>query len=248
MDGMLFWSLALLAAITVGLGKGGLPAVAMLSVPILSLVINPVTAAGLLLPVYVVSDVFGVWAYRHEYDSRVLKIGMVGLVIGTGIGWATAHVVPEWVVRLLIGCIGAAFAANLLLRRGREVPARPKALAPGLFWTTVAGFTSFVSHSGAPPWQMWVLPLRLPKLVFAGTTTIAFAFINAVKLVPYYFLGQLDLQNLKVALVLMLPASLAVFAGLRLVKIIPEKLFYTLVTWALLVISLKLIWDGLAGA
>lgn len=59
MDGALFWSLAVLAAVLVGMGKGGMPVVGMLSVPVLALVVSPVTAAGLMLPVYVVSDMFG---------------------------------------------------------------------------------------------------------------------------------------------------------------------------------------------
>ncbi|MFM2366069.1 MAG: hypothetical protein RIR95_677, partial [Pseudomonadota bacterium] len=37
MDGAFFWSLALLAALLVGMGKGGLPVVGMLGVPVLSL-------------------------------------------------------------------------------------------------------------------------------------------------------------------------------------------------------------------
>jgi uncharacterized membrane protein YfcA len=87
----------------------------------------------------------------------------------------------------------------------------------------------------------------MQKAVFAGTSTIAFAVINAVKLVPYYALGQLNMGNLKVAAVLAIPAAIAVFAGVRLVKWLPEKLFFQLVTWALLLISLKLIWDGAGG-
>ena len=119
-------------------------------------------------------------------------------------------------------------------------------MGPGLFWGTVTGFTSFVSHSGAPPYQVYTLPLRLPKTVFAGTATIAFAVVNAVKLVPYWALGQLSPANLKVALVLMPAAAFAVLAGVRLVRLLPEKLFFTLVTWALLAVSLRLIWTGLA--
>jgi uncharacterized protein len=87
----------------------------------------------------------------------------------------------------------------------------------------------------------------MPKAVFAGTTTIAFAIINAVKLIPYYALGQLSMGNLRVAAVLALPAIIAVFAGVRLVKLMPEKLFFRLVVWALLLISIKLIWDGARG-
>jgi uncharacterized protein len=247
MDGTWFWVAAVAAASAVGMGKGGLPLVGMLAVPIMALVMSPVMAAGLLLPVYVVSDMFGLYAYRREFDRRVLAIILPGALFGVGIGWATASLVTEAAVTLLVGIIGLAFGLNLVLRRKIEVkPSQPQ-VAPGLFWGTVTGFTSFVSHAGGPPYQVYVLPLGLTKAVFAGTSTIAFTVINAVKLVPYYALGQLTLGSLEVAAILSVPAVLAVFAGVRLVKWLPEKLFFQIVSWALLVISLKLIWDGWAG-
>lgn len=246
MDGMMFWACALIAAMLVGMGKGGMPVVGMLGVPVLSLAISPVTAAGLLLPVYVLSDLFGLYAYRQAFDRRVLAIMGVGVTIGVGIGWATASITPEWIVTTLVGVIGSFFALRLLTRRG-EVAPREARVAPGLFWGSVTGFTSFVSHSGAPPFQVYALPLGLQKVVYAGTNTILFAYLNGIKLVPYWALGQFSPSNLKVAVMLMPAAAIAVFAGVWLVKIVPEKLFFRIITWALLGVSLKLIWDGLSG-
>jgi uncharacterized protein len=242
-----FWVAAVIAAAAVGMGKGGLPMVGMLAVPTMALVMSPVMAAGLLLPVYVVSDMFGLYAYRQAFDRRVLAIVLPGAMVGIGIGWATASLVSEAAVTLLVGVIGLAFGLNLILRR--KIAATPKRaeVAPGLFWGTISGFTSFVSHAGAPPYQVYVLPLGLTKAVFAGTSTIAFAVINAVKLLPYYALGQLTWGSLQTAAILSIPAAMAVFAGVQLVKWLPEKLFFQIVAWALVVISLKLIWDGGAG-
>ncbi len=247
MEDFAFWALAGLAAVLVGLSKGGLPVVGMMAVPVMALVMSPIVAAGLLLPIFVISDVFGLWAYRHAFNKRVLAIMLPAMTIGVGIGWATASVVPEAWVTLLVGVIGAAFALTLISRRGAMVAAKPADVAPGMFWGAVAGFTSFVSHAGAPPYQVFVLPLKLEKAVYAGTATIAFAYVNAIKLIPYYALGQLSVSNFKVVAILAIPASLAVFAGVRLVKIIPEKLFFQLITWALMAISVKLIWDGISG-
>jgi uncharacterized protein len=243
MHDTLYWVLAVLAAVLVGMSKGGLPVVGMLAVPILAMATPAVTAAGLLLPVYVVSDVFGLYAYRKSFDRRNLMILAPAATLGIGIGWATATIVPERTVTAIVGLIGLSFALNLLLRKAPEGPAQQGAVAPGLFWGTIAGFTSFVSHAGAPPYQVYVQPQRLEKTVFAGTTTILFAYVNAVKLIPYWALGQLSADNLHTALILMVPAALAVFAGVRLVRIIPQDLFYKLVTWALLLVSLKLLWD-----
>ncbi|MGL4310809.1 MAG: sulfite exporter TauE/SafE family protein [Paracoccaceae bacterium] len=246
-ESLAFWVLGAVAAALVGLSKGGLPVVGMLAVPVLALAISPVMAAGLLLPVYVVSDIFGLYAYRHAIDRRVLAILIPATTLGVALGWATASWVPERHVGGLVGVIGLIFALNMLFRTPADAPPRPAKRGPGLFWGLLTGFTSFVSHAGAPPYQVYVLPLKLEKLVFAGTTTVLFAYVNAIKLIPYYALGQLSFQNLKAAAVLAIPAVLGVFAGVKLVKVIPQKAFFTLVTWALLLVSLKLIWDAFQG-
>ncbi|MCV2871568.1 sulfite exporter TauE/SafE family protein [Defluviimonas sp. WL0050] len=247
MEGGLFWTVAVIAASLVGLSKGGLPVVGMLGVPVLALAISPVTAAGLLLPVYVASDMIGLIAYRRAFDRRVLAILAPAAVLGIGLGWVTAAMVPERLVTGIVGAIGVAFAVSLLLRLRPEGQVRHARVGSGLFWGALTGYTSFVSHAGAPPYQVYVLPLKLDKTTFAGTTTVFFAFVNAVKLVPYWALGQLFPGNLKIAAVLAPPAIIAVLAGVWLVKVLPEVLFFRLVTWALLAVSLKHLWSAVAG-
>ncbi len=244
MEGPVFWIAAVVAAALVGGSKGGLPVVGMLGVPVLSLAISPVAAAGVLLPVFVLSDMFGLYAYRHAYDRRVLAILIPASTLGVGLGWATASLVPERLVGGLVGLIGASFAAHVLTRpESQGAPRRARRL-PGTFWGTVSGFTSFVSHAGAPPYQVFVLPLGLEKTIYAGTTTILFAYVNAIKLVPYWAMGQLSASNLKVAALLTVPAVLAVFAGVRLVRVLPQRLFFRLVAWALLLVSARLLWEA----
>ena len=112
------------------------------------------------------------------------------------------------------------------------------------FWCSLAGFTSFISHIGGPPWQIFTLPLGLPKSVFVGTSVIAFSYCNLIKLIPYLWLGQINSGSISTSLVMIFPATLSVYAGVRLVKLIPEAIFFKIVTWALFCISVKLIWDG----
>ncbi len=247
MNGWEFWVVAVFAAVLTGIGKGGVPIVGALTVPVLSLVINPLVAAGLMLPVYVISDWFGLYAYRREFDKRVLLIACVSMTLGVAMGWATARLIPESAVTVLVGVISVAFALNQLLRRQVVAAARRAEWGSGLFWCSIAGFTSFVSHTGGPPYQVWTLPLGMKKAVFAGTSTIAFAYVNAIKLVPYFYLGQINLDSLEVAAILMPFAAAAVFFGVWVVKRLPEKAFFTIVTWSLLLIGLQLIWKGLQG-
>ncbi len=243
---LLGWALALLAAVMVGLSKGGVPMATSLSVPLLAIVMDPVAAAGLLLPVYIIADMFGLWAYRKQFDKRVLAIMIPATTIGIGIGWATAEVVSERWVTLMVGVIGALFALNALFRHRHGARQEAK-VAPGVFWGTIAGFTSFVSHSGAPPFQAYTIPLNLPKRVFAGTATVLFSYVNLAKLGPYIALGEVNWDSLGTALILSIPASASVFLGVWLVKRLPTEIFFKAVIWALLLISLKLIQQAITG-
>jgi uncharacterized protein len=242
--GIFFYAVALVAAVLVGASKGGLPVVGMLGVPVLALATSPVHAAGLLLPIFVVTDLFGLWAYRREFDRRNLIILIPATALGVAIGWATASIVSDQLVTLLVGLIGLSFSLNYWLRGRHSVEPHPADIPRGAFWGTVSGFTSFVSHAGAPPYQMYVLPQRLDKMIYAGTTTILFAVVNAMKLVPYWALGQLSLANLKTVAALFPFAVAATFAGVKLTRVIPQDIFYRLVIGALFLVSLKLIYDA----
>ena len=239
-----FFAVAGLAAFVVGAAKGGMPMVGVLSVPILALVMPPVAAAALLLPVYIVSDVVGLWAYRRHYDRRNMIILLPAMTFGVGVGWATARITPEWVVTLLVGAVGLFYCINAAMRRADSKP-RQADVPRGLLWGTIAGFTSFVSHTGGPPYQMYVLPQRLEKMVYAGTGTIIFAIINVVKLLPYWALGQFNSNNLEIAAMLSPVAIAGTFVGYKDTELIPQKLFFRLVEAALALVSVKLIFDAL---
>ncbi len=246
MDTTLFWIFASIATFVVGASKGGVPGIGILAVPILAQVISPVVAAGLLLPLYVISDLYGLWLYRKDFDLWNIKIMVFAATIGIGIGWATAQFNSDDLVKLIVGAIGVWYSVDLYLKsKKKEVEAKPADVPRGLFWGTIAGFTSFVAHAGGIPFQMYVLPQRLTKMKYAGTSTIAFAIINALKLPPYWFLGQINLISLEKCLYLVPMALFGAWAGFKLTKILPEGPFFKAVEIALLLVSLKLIYDAL---
>jgi hypothetical protein len=242
-----FIVVALIAALTIGLSKGGLPVVAMLSVPLLSQFISPVTAAALTLPIYVVSDIYGIYLYRHHFSRRNLLVLVPAGIGGVCVGWAAFTVVSDRLVVLIIGILGLMFCVTSFVRRRREIRPREADLPRGILFGMMSGFTSFIAHAGAPPYQMYVVPQRLDKLVYAGTSTILFAILNAAKLIPYWSLGQFSEGNVVLGILLVPAALFGAYAGSRIIRVIPQALFYDLVQAALFLLSLKLVWDGITG-
>jgi len=234
-----------LTAFLVGLSKGGLPAVGMLAVPILSLAMSPVKAAVLLLPIFVISDVAGVWLYRREFSLPNLKIVIPAGLVGVAVGWATASMVSDRIIMLMIGLVGVGFCLNLWLRDQSSAVAQPPRLGKGWFWGVITGFTSFISHAGAPPYQVYMLPQKLPKAVFAGTSTWVFAAINAAKIIPYQNLRPYSPDSLHYAAWLVPFALCGAVAGAYLTRRIADPWFYRIVQVSLFGVSAKLIVDAL---
>lgn len=238
-------SAAALSSLLVGLSKGGVPTVGTLAVPLLALAMPPVAAAALLLPIFIASDLVAVHLYRREYSSRNLAILTPAALGGVALGWMFGRWFSGAFIGLLVGAVGISFCMNAWLGHRRTAVARPARVPAGIVWGGLAGLASFVSHAGGPPFQMYVLPQQLPKMVFAGTAAILFAIVNAAKVVPYWQLGQFSDISLALALALWLavPALAGTLAGRWLTRNMPDRLFFRLVEIALFGVSLKLVWD-----
>lgn len=241
-----FYAAAVPAVILVGLSKGGLGgAMALIGVPLMALVVSPVQAAAILLPILIVMDIVSLWTWRGERDPVTLKLMLPAAMLGIGIGWLTAAVVTTGAVRLIVGLVALAFFARWLAQKlAASEKARPHSGVRGAFWGMVAGFTSFVAHAGGPPYQVYALPLRQSPALYVGTSVVFFAVVNAVKLVPYFALGQFDATNLTASAVLMPIAPLATLAGAWIVRRMKPEIFYPFMYAMVLVVGLKLVWDG----
>lgn len=236
------------AVILMGLSKGGFAGLGLLSLPLMALVVSPVTAAAIMLPLLIAQDVVTVWSYRREFDRRNLATLAPGALLGILAGYLLAAKVSDAAVGLAVGLISIGFALRRMLGDGKREPVATQAgWGAGGFWGFLCGFTSMIAHAGGPPFQIYVMPQKLPPAVFVGTGAIFFAAMNLVKLIPYIALGQFSLQNLTASAALLPVAVAATFAGVWLVRRVPAERFYGIIYWLLLLVGCKLVFDGLKG-
>jgi len=166
-----------------------------------------------------------------------------GAVVGVGAAWLFAAYVPNAYVEIAVGVTGVCFALYNWFGKVAAHPQRPTVMV-GMFWGSLAGFTSTIIQVGAPPYQVHILPQRLDKLTLIGTTIIFFALVNVMKLVPYFALGQFSPRTLGTSVVLLPFAIAANFFGLWLARRTPTELFYRITYLLMFLISLALIWQG----
>jgi uncharacterized protein len=242
----LFYLLAAPAILALGLGKGGFAGVGMISTPLLALTVPPLQAAAILLPILLIQDAISVWAYRRDWSTWNLKVLLPGSVVGVGAAWLFAAYVPSAHVEIAVGVTGVCFALYTWFGKVPAQPRRPS-VPLGMFWGSLAGFTSTIIQVGAPPYQVHILPQRLDKLTLIGTTIIFFALVNVMKLVPYFALGQFSPRTLATSAVLLPLAIAANLVGLWLARRIPLELFYRIAYLLMFLISLGLVWQGTAA-
>ena len=110
-----FYAVVGMAVILVGMGKGGFSGLGTASMPLLVLVMEPVPAAAMLLPILMAQDVVGVWAFRKTFDAPTLKLMLPGAFVGIFLGWLMASAVQADAIRFMVGLIAVTFGANRLL-------------------------------------------------------------------------------------------------------------------------------------
>jgi uncharacterized protein len=250
----LFYILALPAVTFLGLSKGGFAGLGMLATPLLALVIPPLEAAAILLPILIVQDAISIWTYHRAWSAWNLKVLLPGSVFGVAGGWLFARYFSNAVIELTVGTIALTFVLYVWLGAGlRAYLGRPplKAQKPhaamGVFWGALSGFTSTLIQVGGPPFQIHMLPQRLEKFTLVGTTVIFFAIVNWMKIIPYFALGQFSTRNLATS-ALLLPLAVATnFLGVWLVRITPTDRFYRIAYVLMLLIAIALLWQGIRG-
>jgi uncharacterized protein len=239
-----FYAWAMPAVLLLGISKSGFGAgFGSLAVPMMAMVISVPQAAAILMPVLFVMDVLSMTAFRKEYDKKLLKFllpfGLLGVVIGTML----FKILDAHLVAGIVGVFTLLFLAQRML-----FPPKPDSAPPplwlGALLTTTSGFTSFIAHSGGPPINAYVIPLKLKPVVFAATMSFFFFFINLSKWIPYAWLGLLDVRNFATSLVLLPLAPIGVWLGVRIAKRIKPDLFYKLLYTGMFLTGCKLVWDA----
>jgi len=245
-----FYAAAIPAVLLFGISKGGFGGgLGTLAVPLMALVVSPVQAAAILLPVLCLMDVVSVWKFRGQWIWSEIKVLLPASLLGIALGTYLFEYMSASVIRLIVGTVAVLFTVHYWVTKrnsgGTRLPDFPRSL--GMLGGAAAGFTSFVAHAGGPPISMYLLRRPLNRTDFVATAVLFFAVVNYVKLVPYAWLGQLSTGNLMTSLALSPLAPIGVLIGVYLHKRVSDRFFFGFVYLLLFAVGLRLIYDGVTA-
>ncbi|MDP6042228.1 MAG: sulfite exporter TauE/SafE family protein [Candidatus Latescibacteria bacterium] len=232
-----FWVLAVIAVIFVGIAKAGFGGgVGILATPLMALTIPVAESAAILLPLLIVCDVFAVAHYWRTFHRRSVLLMLPGAVVGIGVGafFFGYFSSNERMLQVGLGTLCVVFVLFQILRAlilGALSKRHPHAVE-GVVMGAVSGFTSTLAHAGGPPATIYLLPQKLERSIFVGTTVMFFAAINQIKLIPYLGLDILRAEHL-IVIAILAPLSyvgvkIGIFLNKRFTDVWFNRIVYTI--------------------
>jgi uncharacterized membrane protein YfcA len=250
---LIFWGVCGASVLLMAIAKSGFGgAVASLSAPLMLTILPARETLAILLPLYLLTDIWAIWIWRGYSYWRVLLWMVVFGVVGQVFGYLLISVINDAMLKALIGLIALIIGGRYWYRvksptilsnprqKARHLRGRLKSRAA--IWCGLSGFSSFISLTGGIPVQVYLLPMKMHRFLVVGTSAWYFFSINVAKLPFFFQLGMFTSSTLFVTVVLIPIIPLGVSIGKWLNRRMTDKGFYHIAHIALILLGCRLIW------
>jgi len=224
---LLQWLLLFLCALLIGMSKVGVPGVSMIVVPVLAIIFGGKASTGILLPILMMADWFGVGYYHRHAQWKYLWKLLPWAFLGVGIGLWVGEVVNDvWFKNIIAVMVFVSIGLMLWKDRKKESNFFPDTWWFAATMGVLGGFATMIGNVAGPIFAIYLLAMHLPKNNFIGTQAWFFLIINISKFPLHIFVWKtIDWESLKLDLMLLPGIALGAFLGILLVRKISEKTY-----------------------
>ncbi|MFT5610557.1 MAG: putative membrane protein YfcA [Arenicella sp.] len=214
------------AAALIGMAKTGVSGAGMIAVPVLAIIFGGKGSTGLLLPILIFADFFGVYHYRQHANwhhlRRLLPFAVLGVIIGT----ISGNYIDDAMFRNIMAVIIFLSLTIMIWQQQSKAP-----MVPSSFWFVatigiLGGFTTMVGNLAGPVMALYLLAMQFNKNQFIGTAAWFFLSINIIKIPFHVFAWKtITLNSFLLGLTVIPAVACGAFLGIYLIKRVPENLF-----------------------
>lgn len=232
-DPRLWWVL-IGCSILVGFCKTGIAVVGTAVVPIMALAFGARPSTGLLLPLLCLADLGAIIYYRRSCSWYHLVRLLGWAVVGLFVGIAIDHFVPLSMFRYLLAfsimiSVVVLLFNELRKRKGGDAPQKGWVLA---MYGVMGGFATMIANAAGPIMSVYLLSIKMPKMLFVGTSAWFYMLLNYTKLPLQIWVWDNIHYDAILAGLLMIPfIAFGSFLGVVMIKKLPENLYRHLVIW-----------------
>ncbi len=229
---ILEWVIIIFCGFLIGFAKAGVASMGILVVTIFMIIFPARESIGILLPLLIVGDLFAVTYYRRNVVWRYLFSLVPWVLIGIIMGYFVLDFVTSEQLKPMVGIL---VLALIILHISRErlgerfVAMLPESKIFTISMGILAGFTTMIGNAAGGVMAIYLLVKGLPKKEFVGTGAWFFLFVNVVKIPFYISLGIITFESISFNLWLIPAILVGAIIGVKVLKIMPQKVFQLLV-------------------
>jgi uncharacterized protein len=230
------WLLIAISAMLIGMSKTGVPGVSMIVVPTLAMIFGGKQSTGVLLPILIMADVFGVVFYhRHaewKHLLRALPWALAGLILAL---WIGNLVNDEQFKRIIAITVFVSIGLMVWKDKGLKNTFVPEKWWFAAIMGVAGGFATMIGNVAGPVFAIYLLAMHLPKNSFIGTTAWFFAIMNLTKLPLQIIVWEnINFHTAIIDLLVFPFIALGAWLGIMVVKRIPDHSY----RWIVITITL----------
>jgi uncharacterized membrane protein YfcA len=225
------WILLAVCALFVGMSKVGIAGISMFYIPVLALIFGGKTSTGILLPMLMIADIFGVAYYHRHAEWKYLAKLLPWAFVGIGIGlWVGKVVNDEWFKNIIAVLVFAGVGIMLWREKQNRTDLFPHTWWFAAVMGVLGGFATMIGNVAGPIFAIYMLAMNLPKNAFIGTGAWFFLIVNFFKFpLQVWVWNNIGLKTIIMDLIMLPAIAAGAFLGIWIVKKIPDKTYRTFI-------------------
>jgi uncharacterized protein len=225
------WILLAVCALFVGMSKVGIAGISMFYIPVLALIFGGKTSTGILLPMLMMADIFGVAYYHRHAEWKYLAKLLPWAFVGIGIGlWVGKVVNDEWFKNIIAVLVFAGVGIMLWREKQNRTDLFPHTWWFAAIMGVLGGFATMIGNVAGPIFAIYMLAMNLPKNAFIGTGAWFFLIVNFFKFpLQVWVWNNIGWKTIIIDLMMLPAIALGAFLGIWIVRKIPDKTYRTFI-------------------
>lgn len=235
----------ILCAILIGMSKGGIQNIGVLALPLFAFLFGTKHSTGVILILLCFADIVAIIYFRKVFlwkeVKKLLPTAFIGIIGGVLLGRYINDSIFKTIIgtSILLGIFSMFWLQNTTEKIHNKI-IENRWYSP--LFGVILGFTTMIGNAAGPTLSVYMLSKKLNKITFAATSAWFIMILNLSKVPLQAFLWKnLNLAGLYLNLLALPFVVLGVYIGIRLLKILSESKFHTVITWLVIFSALLLI-------
>ena len=221
------WFVISIAALSIGMSKTDVQGIMLMIVPLMAMAFGAKESTGVILPMLCMADIIAVAYYKRIADWKVVAKLLPTAILGFFLAIGVDNMIPNGQFRQLMGWT---LMLALIVMIWSEIFGKENRWMKKWWYAAIfgllGGFTTMIGNAAGPVMSVYLLSMRKEKMEYIGINAWFFLVVNLLKVPLQAFVwDNITWDSLQLNLVMLPVIGIGSLIGIRVVKLLPEKIF-----------------------